>query len=199
MIDQTAPLVSLLDSVSKPLGDLLGPDLTYLINLGYGDGEHGYSDAPANVATPFGLFPDVSFGDVLTHLGDGLKDGMNAMMADMESDASGSASDAAAGGGDTADGTLSSFTDVVNAFSGALSSAYAVLLPTADIVNALVTTLPTYDLSLFTDNLGDGDLLDALGLPVAATTGLATLALGFEADAFLNAFESISDDFSGVF
>ena len=55
MIDQTAPLVSLLPT---QLQELLGPDLTYLINLGYGDGSLGYSvdaDSPADVATPFGL------------------------------------------------------------------------------------------------------------------------------------------------
>ena len=40
MIDETAPLVSLLPT---PLQELLGPDLTYLINLGYGDGSLGYS------------------------------------------------------------------------------------------------------------------------------------------------------------
>ena len=39
---------------------LLGPDLTTLINLGYGGDNVGYSDAPPNVATPFGLFPTVS-------------------------------------------------------------------------------------------------------------------------------------------
>ncbi len=36
----TAPLVALLPA---PLQELLGPDLTYLINLGYGDGTLGYS------------------------------------------------------------------------------------------------------------------------------------------------------------
>ena len=68
MIDETPPLVALLP---QPLQDLLGPDLTYLINLGYGDGSLGYSvdaDSPADVATPFGLFPDVSLSTVLSTL-----------------------------------------------------------------------------------------------------------------------------------
>ncbi len=68
MIDETAPLVSLLP---QPLQELLGPDLTYLINLGYGDGTLGYSvtpDSPANVPTPFGLFPSgVSLHDHPQH------------------------------------------------------------------------------------------------------------------------------------
>ena len=61
----TPPLVALL---RQPLQELLGPDLTYLINLGYGDGSLGYSgrDSPANVPTPFGLFPDVSPSTVLS-------------------------------------------------------------------------------------------------------------------------------------
>ena len=62
-----------------PLQALLGPDLTYLINLGYGDGSAGYSvtpDSPADVATPFGLFPDVSMKDVFTNLIADTKEGM---------------------------------------------------------------------------------------------------------------------------
>ena len=35
-----------------------------LINLGYGGDNLGYSDAPANVPTPFGLFPDVNGSDL---------------------------------------------------------------------------------------------------------------------------------------
>lgn len=31
-----------------------------IVNLGYGDPAYGYSTSPPNVATPFGLFPEVS-------------------------------------------------------------------------------------------------------------------------------------------
>jgi hypothetical protein len=72
-------------------------------------------------------------------------------------------------------------------------------LPTADIINALVTSLPTYDLSLFTDNLSTGDLTDAFGLPIAATTGISTLAAGFEVDVIEGAFSQIQAAFSGLF
>ena len=72
-----------------------------------------------------------------------------------------------------------SLTDLVNAISSAASAAYSTLLPLADIGNALLTSLPAYDLSLFTDNLSNGDLLDALGLPIAADTGMDTLFAGF--------------------
>ena len=46
--------------MGNPLADLLQPDLTYLVNWGYGDPDYGYSTAPANVPTPFGLFPPLS-------------------------------------------------------------------------------------------------------------------------------------------
>ncbi|KAA8966508.1 hypothetical protein [Mycobacterium sp.] len=94
---------------------------------------------------------------------------------------------------------MATLTDIVDAFSSAASSAYSTLLPTADIVNALLTSLPDYDLTLFTDNLSNGNLLDALGLPIAANTALGTLAAGFEYDVITNALSAISADFSGLF
>lgn len=44
-----------------------------------------------------------------------------------------------------------------------------------------------------------GDLLGAIGMPLAATTGLVTMAGGFELEVLMNAFSSISSDFSGLF
>ena len=81
----------------------------------------------------------------------------------------------------------SDLTDIVNAFSSALSTAYSVLLPTADIINALATSLPAYDLSLFTDNIATGDCTDAFGLPIAANTALDTLAAGFAVEVLQSA------------
>ena len=81
MIDETAPLVSLLPT---QLQELLGPDLTYLINLGYGDGSLGYSvtaDSPANMPTPFGLFPDVSLSTVLSTLATDTEQGFQNLMS----------------------------------------------------------------------------------------------------------------------
>ena len=83
MIDETPPLVALLP---QPLQDLLGPDLTYLINLGYGDGSLGYSvtaDSPANEPTPFGLFPDVSLSTVLSTLATDTQQGITAFDNDL--------------------------------------------------------------------------------------------------------------------
>jgi hypothetical protein len=207
MIDETAPLVSLLP---KSLQDLLGPDLTYLINLGYGDGSQGYSvdaDSPANVATPFGLAPDVSLSTVLSTLATDTQQGITALendptafTASLDPAYSGqSFTDLLSALSADAANPAASFTDLVNAISSAASAAYSTLLPLADIGNSLLTSLPAYDLSLFTDNLSSGDLLDAIGLPIAADTGMGTLFAGFGLAVIENAASQITADFSGLF
>ena len=75
-----------------------------------------------------------------------------------------------------------SLTDFANALSSTASTAYGTLLPTADIANALVTSLPAYDASLFVDGLQAGNLLDAVGYPIAADLALGTLLGGYEVD-----------------
>jgi PE-PPE domain len=205
MIDETAPLVSLLP---QSLQELLGPDLTYLINLGYGDGSLGYSDTPADVATPFGLFPDVSLSTVLSTLATDTEQGFENLASG--TDPYSSAVDTAASSATSLPDLLSaleadaanpaaSLTDFVNAISSAASTLYSTLLPTADIINALLTSIPAYEVSLFTDNLATGDLIDAIGLPIAADTALNTLAAGFEYDIISSAISSITADFSGLF
>jgi hypothetical protein len=92
-----------------------------------------------------------------------------------------------------------SFTELVNAISSAASTAYSLLLPTADIVNSLVTSLPSWETSIFTDTLSTGDVVDALGLPVAGTVAIGTLAAGFEISIVQDAASQIAADFSGLF
>jgi len=205
--DVTPPLVALLPA---PLQALLGPDLTYLINLGYGDGSTGYSvdlDSPADVNTPFGLFPDVSLSDIFTNLAAKTQDGITAFEAYLADPAPLSSTlDSASTGANfteflsalSADPTAT-FTDFVNAITTASSAAYSTLLPTADIINALVTSLPAYDLSLFSANIATGDLADAFGLPLAADTAVFTLAAGFEVEVLQNAATEITNAFSGLF
>ena len=91
------------------------------------------------------------------------------------------------------------------AISGAASAAYGTLLPTADIVNSLLTTIPAYDVDLFLDGVqqmfdGDitGGLIYALGAPMAADTALLTLFGGFELRVLEHAAQEIIDDFKGV-
>ena len=211
MINETAPLVSILPT---QLQELLGPDLTYLINLGYGDGSLGYSvtDAdPANDPTPFGLAPDVSLSQVLSTLETDTEEGFQNLMNGTDpyaaaTDAASGATSSAASWTDLmsaleadAANPAASLTDFVNALTSATSTAYSTLLPLADIANALLTSAPTYELSLFTDNIATGDYLDAFGLPIAADTALNTLAAGFAYDVISSALSSIEGDFSGLF
>ena len=46
--------------IGNPIADLLQPDLTTIVNLGYGNPNFGWSQGPADVHTYFGLFPHVS-------------------------------------------------------------------------------------------------------------------------------------------
>ena len=57
-----------------------------------------------------------------------------------------------------------------------MSTDYAVLLPTADTALGFVTTIPAYDATLFVSQLLQGNLINAIGFPIAADVGLATVA-----------------------
>jgi hypothetical protein len=63
---------------------------------------------------------------------------------------------------------LSSPTAIVNDLAGTVAADYAALLPIADTVDALVTSVPAYDASMFTDQLEAGNLIGAIGDPIAA-------------------------------
>lgn len=214
MIPETAPLVSLLDEVSPTLGTLLGPDLTYLINLGYGDGATGYSTGPANVATPFGLSPDVSLSTELQTLEADTEEGyqnLQTAMADGTLSSVGGTTDTTTSSSssltelltalETAVSSPSDFstftTDLSNAFAGAEAAIAGAQESSQDVMSALTTSLPSYELSLFTEN--ESNLADALGYPLAADTGLTTLAAGFEVEIAENALTTISTDFSTAF
>jgi PE-PPE domain len=75
----------------------------------------------------------------------------------------------------------SSPTEIINDLSATLSADYASLLPVADTVNTLLTTVPSLLTGFVTDQLADGDLANAIGDPIAATEGLVPFALLFGA------------------
>jgi hypothetical protein len=205
--------------IGNPIADLAQPDLAVLVNLGYGSTAQGWSTGPANVPTPFGVIPPVSPIDVAGALAAGTQQGMGAFAGDISAGIAGipspnvslpDMSSIGMSGGPSLlpaaptsapaaiDGFIQALqtanTTIVNGISGAAANAYAVLLPTADIANALATSLPSYDVNLFLDGVqqvisGDpvGGLVYAFGAPVAADAGLGTLAAGFEIDVLLNA------------
>jgi hypothetical protein len=74
-------------------------------------------------------------------------------------------------------------TDIAYNISNSAAALYAAVLPTADIVNAIVTMLPAYGINLFLSGIqqalsGDviNGLVNAIGLPIAAAAGLVTTA-----------------------
>ncbi len=80
------------------------------------------------------------------------------------------------------DATLtSSPADIINALTGTFSADYATLLPVADTATAILTGLPEFDATLFLDQLQAGNLLGAIGDPIAADVALVPFAFTFGA------------------
>ena len=200
--------------IGNPIADLLQPDLTTIVNLGYGSPTQGWSTGFANEQTYFGLFPHVSQQLIAQDLTAGAQQGAHAFVSDMHAEAAGmslsslSHSLTSIAGTGAADvhaltSALSSpdsiietiqgaVTNVANDISSTAANLYAALLPTADIVNAVVTVYPAYDVNLFLSGIQqaiDGNVLGglqyALVAPIAADTALLTLAGGFELLALL--------------
>lgn len=187
--------------IGQPIYDLLEPAMRILVNLGYGSITDGWSAGPADVATPFELFPtDLDWGEVLTALGNGVQEGWNSFVDDLSQLSFPSAADfLGSSADDAASFALPSLTEAVNAFSSIASTAYAALLPTADIINALLTTAPAYAFDVFAQEFAQGDLLNAVGLPVAGVIGLGTLAAGFEFLALNGAVRDITATIQDLF
>jgi hypothetical protein len=219
----------IIPGIGNPLADLLQPDLTAIVNWGYGNPAFGWSTGPANVPTPFGFLPPlgdtVALGPALIS---GTQQGFGAFMGDMAAQMPASLPAlslpslslhgitnslmAHAGTGALAAPTPTSIQSTITGFlegletannnivgtaTTAVSTAYATLLPTADIALALGVSLPSYDLNLFTNGIiqaVNGDpmgLVNAIGNPIAANVGLATVAGGFELIAIVNSLQTI--------
>jgi hypothetical protein len=195
--------------VGQPLADLLQPILTPLVNWGYGDPTVGWSTSPANIPTPLGFLPPLSDTTALGPLlVSGTQQGVSAFVRDLQNLSLSSLVPAAsppsmaslmdpltamstAAGDPGAD-----LTHVVNAYSSAAASLFTLGLQTADIVNAGVTGVPAYDVSLFLNILSNP--VDAIGLPIAATVGAYTVGSFLEAALILQAGSAIINDFLGL-
>ncbi|ORV44317.1 PE family protein [Mycobacterium conspicuum] len=191
--------------IGNPIADLLQPDLKVLVNLGYGNPDYGWSTGYANVTTPFGLAPHVGASVVLGDLATGTQQGIQAFHADLANIHSTPI-------------TLPKFEpqfvqafspptpssmppavpptplNIANTIASIISTDYAVLQPTADTLLAFVTTLPAYDATLFVGQLLQGNLANAIGYPIAADIGLATVAALVEIDVIGSAIaQNIAD------
>ena len=210
--------------IGNPLADLLQPDLTYLVNWGYGNPAYGYSTSPANVPTTFGLFPHVNPGVLAGDLITGTQQGISSATGDLVAEGMSLPSGASVLGKvnllsslsltppatllspTSIDGFIQSLqaanTKLADAISGAASTGYSLLLPTADIINTVATTIPSYDVNLFLNGIAQaagGDpvgLLNAVGDPLAADTGLLTVAGGIEGLVLLYGVSGVITDLS---
>ena len=192
--------------IGDPIADLLQPDLTYLVNMGYGDPLYGWSTSPANIPTQFGLFPSLSaHEELLGLLGPGAQQGIHDFIGDftgtgpnpvtLTSVSSLLHSSSATGGLPTmltnpataltqlSALTPASFitdlqtaiTNTADTISSAASNAYSVLLPTADVINGALISIPAYDVNLFLDGIQQAlngqpvmGLVNAIGRPLVA-------------------------------
>ena len=202
--------------VGNPLADLLQPDLKVLVNLGYDDPAYGYSTSPANVPTPLGLLPPVNPQTVLADLAVGTQQGIGAFTTDISTGGFPSLPSLSAAltpnplavnpmsPTDVIAAIESANTKFANAVTSAAASGYGAQLPTADILTAAVTTVPSNDVDLFLAGIAqavNGDpagLVNAVGYPIAADTGLAAFLGGLEVRVLLSAAQSIAGDFTGL-
>ena len=193
--------------IGNPIADLLQPDLTYLVNMGYGDPLYGWSTSPANIPTQFGLSPSLSaYNELFGLLGPGAQQGVHDFIGDfigtgpspvtlpsvsslssLLHPASGTgALTSALTNPVTALSALSpasfsianlqaAITNTANTISSTASTAYSVLLPTADVLNAALISIPTYDVNLFLDGILQAlngqpvmGIVNAIGRPLVA-------------------------------
>jgi PE-PPE domain len=212
---QDLPLLEPLAQIGVPQAflDLVQPDLEVLINLGYGADNVGYSLAPANVDTPFGLFPDVSLSTVLGELETATQQGINQFTADLPSlpsqidaflDPSTLVSRAESllvsfGGGGAEAYALGYTTppdNLVDALAAIALNDNEAVSATANIATAFFESLPAYDATLVENAIQAGSLMDAVGNPIAADLGVTSIMgwseLSVVANALLEDFIDIS-------
>lgn len=184
--------------IGNPLANLLEPTTRAIVNLGYGDPAYGYSTSPPDVPTPFGLFPEVAPSTVFNALTAGVQQGVTNFSSDVQVLLS---QPPVVPTLDLPIPTaLPSPSTIANTVASIISTNYSVLLPTADIGLSMVTSLPAYNLQLFTEQLAQGNLINAIGYPIAADIGLATVAGGVEvlviAEAAVNTIRDIQSLFA---
>jgi hypothetical protein len=203
--------------IGNPIADLLQPDLTALVNLGYGDPDYGWSTTPANEATEFGLLPSLADFEKLPNLlisgteqgiedfiGDFTGTGPNPVSLSLDYSLLSGLTDSSSTTSSTLidpDAMVSALTTLLNdpaalaavpgdALSDIGTTLSGTLTATEDILQAALVSIPEYDVSLILDNLGNP--IDALGLPVAADFALYELLGGFETTVLENAASSIA-------
>jgi hypothetical protein len=189
----TLPLLDplqLIPFIGNPLADLLNPDLSVLVNLGYGNVDDnylgGWSQGDADVPTTLGFLPSSSvLEQVPQALANGLQQGITDAIKDLTDP-------------NNYVYSLPSWADELgttleNILPGTDLSVFSIVpttvqdlfdtfpphtgFPPLDVATALFITLPEIDYNVFTTELAAGNPVDAIGIPLAADLGILPLAL----------------------
>ena len=174
------------------------------------DSNFGWSTSPADIPTPIGFLPPLSATTALGPLlVSGTQQGVNAFVSDLRNLPLSSMASAASPStllaspmnlwsamSTAASDPGATVTHVVNAFSSAAASLSTLGFQTVDILNAGVSSIPAYDVSLFLANLSNP--VDAIGLPIAADVGLYTGGAFVELDLAVQAIGAAINDILGL-
>lgn len=204
--------IRLIPVIGNPIADLLQPALRVIVNLGYGDPKYGWTNTGfANEQQTFAVFPQANWIEVAQLFVAGIKQGIQDFIQDIMPDGifwqelktlTSPHHDSA----DSPTSIIEVLQDTVNSIgrfiSNSAASLYSALLPTADIVNAFVTVLPTHDISLFLGGIQQAlhgeflqGIVNAICLPIAADVGLGITALLIE---LLVIAQAVTGVFTGV-
>ena len=189
----TLPLLEplqLIPFIGNPLADLLNPDLSVLVNLGYGNVDDnylgGWSQGDADVPTTLGFLPSSSvLEQVPQALANGLQQGITDAIKDLTdpnnyvyslpswADQLGTALENILPGTELSVFSIvpTTFQDLFDTFPPHTG------FPPLDVATALFITLPEIDYNVFTTELAAGNPVDAIGIPLAADLGILPLAL----------------------
>ncbi len=201
---ENLPLLEPLRSLpilGDPLADLIQPALKVIVDLGYDDpfATTTYADVP----TPVGLFPNVDLLTVLNDLTRGAEQGFQQFESDLGSlsmpDPATLVAAAPPSMPSAPNDLVSELTHVVNTVTSVVATNYAALLPTADLLLTLLTSVPLYNFQLFMDGLDAGNLIDAIGNPLAADAALISMGLGLVGLNILNTATFTVDALTGLF
>ena len=189
----TLPLLEplqLIPFIGNPLADLLNPDLSVLVNLGYGNVDDnylgGWSQGDADVPTTLGFLPDSSvLEQVPQALATGLQQGITDAVKDLTDPSNyvyslpSWADELGTALGNIIPGTQLSVLSIVPTTLQDLLDTFPphTGFPPLDVATALFITLPEIDYNVFTTELAAGNPVDAIGIPLAADLGILPLAL----------------------
>jgi PE-PPE domain len=220
----------LIPGVGQPLYDLLEPDTRIEVNLGYGSITEGWNQGPANEPSTFGISPDINQTQLDDALSSGWQQGVTDALHDLQApvsyqdqiaplepfiNASYTAGTAPENpsltdvvdfllkevGFPLSTATLSSSpTDIATDLSNTLSYDLSSLQPLGEAIEAAFSGIPTYDATIFTDQIDAGNYLNAILDPTSADTALVPydILVGAEVPLFaaLGTFVNLAELFS---